>query len=267
MNEWLGAAIAIAAGFIVGTIASRIVANALQRSKVAALRESSTPIAGLALSAGVIIGLLVALGFVAPDELNQLGDDAIAFLPKGIAALVILIGANVASTFAAAAVGKSLAGTGAAARFAPLVAKFGILGGGAIIAAGQTGVDTAIVNIAAAALLFGVAATVALLTGFGGRQVVGEIAAGRAWRASLRPGDNIEAVVVPGRRSFDSLGRTGPDEAPASIAGVVVEVHPTAVELHVSGTTVFVPNSRLLDSVVARDRPDPADAAGLLERP
>jgi Conserved TM helix len=266
MNKWLGAALAIVAGGVVGTIASSVVARVLNRSKVAALRESSAPLAGLALSVGVIVGLLVALGFVAPDELRQLGNDAIAFLPKAIAALIILIGANVASTFAAAAVQKSLAGTGAAARFAPMVTKFGIVGGGAIIAAGQTGVDTAIVNIAAAALLFGVAATAALLTGLGGRQVAGEIAAGRAWRTALRAGDHIEAAVAPGRRSLDvPSGNVGGD-APSSIAGIVVEVHPTAVELYVSGATVFVPNSRLLDSVVARERPDPADAAASLER-
>jgi hypothetical protein len=263
MNKWLGAALAIVGGGMVGTIASSLVARVLNRSKVAALRESSAPLAGLALSAGVIVGLLVALGFVAPDELRQLGNDAIAFLPKAIAALIIVIGANVASTFAAAAVHKSLAGTGAAARFAPMITKFGIVGGGAIIAAGQTGVDTAIVNIAAAALLFGVAATAALLTGLGGRQVAGEIAAGRAWRTALRAGDHIEAVVAAGRRSLDS---TGTGDAASPIAGIVVEVHPTAVELYVSGATLFIPNSRLLDSVVARERPETADAVASLER-
>ena len=50
-----------------------------------------------------------------------------------------------------------------------------------------------------------------------------------------------------------------------TVSGVVVDVHPTAVELDASGTTVFVPNSRLLDSVVERDRPAPADAEGEIE--
>ncbi len=50
-----------------------------------------------------------------------------------------------------------------------------------------------------------------------------------------------------------------------TVAGVVVEVHPTAVELDTAGVTVFVPNSRLLDSVVERDRPEPADADGEIE--
>ena len=261
MNEWVSAAIAVAAGIAIGTIASRIVLSVLNRSKVAAVRESAAPLAGLALSAGAIVGLLVALGFVAPDQLEQLGDDAIAFLPKAISALIIVIGANVASTFAAAGVAKSLAGTGAAARFAPMITKYAILGGGCIIAAGQTDVDTAVVNIAVAALLFGVAGALALLTGLGGRQVAGEIAAGRAWRRSLRSGDRIAAVVAGSRRTPAEPEPGGP----MTVSGVVVEVHPTAVELDAAGVTVFVPNSRLLDSVVERDRPEPADADGEIE--
>jgi len=251
MNPWIGAVIALAAGGVIGRVASRIVSKTLARSKVEALRDSAAPLAGLALSVCIVIGLLVALGFIASDELETLGDDAIAFMPKAIAALIIVIGANVISTFAASAVLKALAGTGAAARFAPIITKFAIVGGGAIIAAGQMGVDTMVVNIAVAALLFGVALSLAMLTGLGGRQVASELAAGRAWRSSLRSGDLIRAVIS---------GTSGGDNPPAPVVGVVVDVHPTAVELDVAGTTVFVPNSRLLDSIVERDRPEPADA-------
>lgn len=251
MNPWIGAVIAIVAAVIIGSVASTVVAKLLGKSSIPALREAAPALAGLALSATIIVGLLVALGFVAPDELEQLGDDAIAFLPRAISALVIVIGANVASTFAAAAVAKSLAGTGAAARFAPIITKFAILGGGAIVAAGQTKVDTAVINIAVAALLFGVAGSLALLTGLGGRQVAGEIAAGRAWRSSLRSGDRIRAAIRPSSPGVEAI-----------VEGVVVGVHPTAVEVDSLGTTVFVPNSRLLDSIVERDRPEPADAAG-----
>ncbi|MFK8024405.1 MAG: hypothetical protein AB8G26_10635 [Ilumatobacter sp.] len=177
--------------------------------------------------------------------------DAIGFLPKAISALVIIIAANVASTFAATAVATSLAGTGGAARFAPMITKFAILIGGAIVAAGQADVDTMVVNIGVAGLLLGVAGAVALLTGLGGRQVAGEIAAGRAWRSALRSGDRIDTVVSPGAR---------PVSADDRIEGVVIEVHPTSVELESDGRTIFVPNSRLLDSVVVRDRPEPTTA-------
>ena len=251
MNEWVAAAIAVVAGFVIGTIASRIVLAVLGRSKRAALQESASPLAGLALAAGVVVGLLVALGFVSPDDLDELGSDAVAFFPKLIAALIILIAGTVAASFAANAVAKAMAGTGAAARFAPVITKYAIIGGSAIIAAGQAGVDTAVVNIAVAAMLFGIDASLALLTGLGGRQVAGEIAAGRAWRRSLLAGDRIRSDDVGG----------------AAVDGVVVEVHPTAVELDSTGTSVFVPNSKLMDAVVERRRPEPADAEAAIDTP
>jgi|GEM_PF-624007 len=261
MNEWLGALIAVVAGVVVGAIAARIVRSMASTSSVRALRESSSSLAGLALSVGTLIGLLVALGFVSPDDLDALRADAIDFFPKLLAALIIVIVANVASTFAASAVAKALAGTGTAARFAPMITKFAFLCGGAIIAAGQAGVDTTVINIGVAALLFGVAGALVLLIGLGGRQVAGEIAAGRAWRASLRLGDRIDAVVDgPARRS------SADDSSTSTLSGIVVEVHPTAVEIDASGTRVFVPNSRLLDSIVARDRPEEADAEAVIER-
>ncbi len=40
------------------------------------------------------------------------------------------------------------------------------------------------------------------------------------------------------------------------IDGVVVEIHPTAVEVDMDGRTVLVPNSHLLDVVVERTRTD-----------
>ena len=52
----------------------------------------------------------------------------------------------------------------------------------------QTRIDTMVVNIAVAVMRSAVALSLALLTGLGGRQVAGELAAGRAWRSSLRPG-------------------------------------------------------------------------------
>lgn len=273
MNPWIGAVIAIVAGVIVGTVASRLVASFLSRSRIKALRESSPALAGLALSAAVVIGLLVALGFVASDELEQLGDDAIAFLPKAISALIIVIGANVASTFAAAAVASSLAGTGTAARFAPIITKYAILGGGAIIAAGQTGVDTAVINIAVAALLFGVALGVALLTGLGGRQVAAEVAAGRATRRLLRVGDRvvIGPMAAPGRGT-ESQSERGSDVGGAmpgdgtAISGTIADLHPTAVEVVADGRSVLVPNTIVIAAPMVHDRPAPADAEGELDR-
>ncbi len=248
MNEWISAAIAVGAGLILGSIASRIVRNQMAESKIEALRESAAAIAGLVFSGFVIIGLLVALGFVSPDDLDRLPSDLIAFLPKAISAAIVAIGGNIAGTFAQTAVAKALAGSGAASRFAPAIVRFAILTAAMILAAAQLGVDTTVINIAVAALLFGVAASLALLTGLGGRQVAGEVAAGRVWRRSLEPGDRIRASNVAG----------------VDVDGVVIDIHPTAIEIEGTDMTLFVPNSKLLETVVERKRPTDDTTSGSL---
>jgi hypothetical protein len=201
-----------------------VVRNQMAKSKIEALRESAAAIAGLVFSGCIIVGLLVALGFVSPDDLDQLPSDLIAFLPKAISAAIVAIGRNIAGTFAQTAVAKAVAGSGAASRFAPAIIRFAILGAAIILAAAQLGVDTTVINIAVAALLFGAAASLALLTGLGGRQVGGEVAAGRVWRRSLEPGDHTPASNVGG------------------------------VDVDGADATLFVPNSKLLDTVVERKR-------------
>lgn len=249
MNEWISAAIAVGAGLIIGSIASRFTRNQMAKSKVEALRESASAIGGLVFSSLIIAGLLVALGFVSPDDLDQLPSDLIAFLPKAISAAIVAIGGNIAGTFAQAAVAKAVAGSGAASRFAPAIVRFAILGAAMILAAAQLGVDTTVINIAVAALLFGVAASLALLTGLGGRTVAGEVAAGRVWRRSLESGDRISAQGVAG----------------VDVDGIVVDIHPTAVEVRAGDATLFVPNSKLMETVVERTRPAKAEAAGQVE--
>jgi small-conductance mechanosensitive channel len=198
---------------------------------------SAAPVASVLFSVIFIVGLVVALGFVHPDSLETIPEDLFEFLPRLLAAVIVLIGGNIFATLARTATDKALRGT-AAHRFGPALVRWTILSFTAILAAAQLGVDTTIINIAAAALLFGLAAAMALLVGLGGRGVAAEVAAGRAWRTTLAVGDRIAAADVGG----------------AAIDGVVVEIHPTMIELDVDGRSVLVPNSQLLDVVVERIR-------------
>ncbi|MDH4146094.1 MAG: mechanosensitive ion channel family protein [Acidimicrobiia bacterium] len=232
MNSWIGAAIAVAAGFVIGSVASGIVRRQLDRPRrPEVLREVASPIAGLVFALLVVAGLITALGFVMPEALDEMPSDLIAFLPRAIAAAVVLILSSVAGTLAATGVSRSMRGvSGAAARAVPSAVKAALLGAGAILAAGQIGVDTTIINLASAALLFGLAGGAALLIGLGGRTVASEIAAGRAQRSLLQKGD----VVLIG-----------------DLRGRVIDLHPTALELEVPGgdgasRRVFVPHSELL---------------------
>lgn len=244
MNEWIIAAIAAGAGIVIGAVAARIVRNSLMRSSREAIRSAAPPVASLVFSTGVIIGLVVALGIVHPESLETIPTDLVEFLPRVLAAAIVVIGGNVVGTLARTATQRAVKGTGAAERFAPGAVRATVLAFSAILGAAQLGVDTTIINIAAAALLFGTAATMALLVGLGGRAVAGEIAAGRAWRNSLAVGDRVRARGLPG----------------GEIDGVVVEIRPTAIELDCAGRSLLVPNSQLLDVVVERERGEESDA-------
>lgn len=240
MNEWISAAIAAGAGLVIGAIAARIVRNALAKASREAVRESAGAIGSLVFSIAFIAGLVVALGFVDPDSLDTIPKDLVEFLPRALAGAIVVIGGNVVATIARTTTQRALRGAGPAERFGPSVVRAVVLAFAVILGAAQLGIDTTIINIAAAAILFGTAATMALLVGLGGRRVASEVAAGRAWRKSLQVGDRVKAS-----------GLTG-----GEVDGVVVEIRPTAVELDCAGRSLLVPNSQLLDVVVERIRSD-----------
>jgi hypothetical protein len=239
MNEWISAAIAAGAGLVVGAIAARITRNALGRTSRDAIRGAAAPVGSLVFSVIFIIGLVVALGFVNPDSLDTIPADLVDFLPRALAAAIVVIGGNVVATIARSTTQRALRGTGPAERFGPPTVRAIVLAFAFILGAAQLGIDTTIINIAAAAILFGTAATMALLVGLGGRRVAGEVAAGRAWRKSLEVGDRVKASGLPG----------------GEVDGVVVGIRPTSVELDCAGRSLLVPNSQLLDVVVERIRP------------
>lgn len=243
MNPWLSALIAVVAAVVVGSIAARVVRGTVAKAKNEAISSVASPIASLVFSVVLIFGLIVALGFVQPGALDTIPTDLVLFVPRAIAALIVVIGGNVVASLTKTTLQRVLRGTGAIERYVPGGLRAVILAFSAILAAAQLGIDTTIINILSAALLFGTAAAMAMLVGFGGRRVATEVAAGRAWRSSLRPGDRVRAANVNG----------------VDIDGTVVEVHPTAIEVDEGGRTLLVPNSQLLNVVVERVRSSDAE--------
>jgi small-conductance mechanosensitive channel len=111
-----------------------------------------------------------------------------------------------------------------------MLVKTIIVGMAALLAVAQLGIDTTVVNLAVAAVLFGAAASFALLVGLGGREVATEVASTRALRRLVNIGDSIEVDDVSGR---------------------IVAVHPTAVEITTEeGTTLLVPSSKVTTGTV-----------------
>jgi small-conductance mechanosensitive channel len=230
MNKWTAAAIAVAVAFVLAGIARRLIQKALDDERRSeSIRSSAPAIAGFAFSLIIIIGLLTALGFVDPSSLDQLPEDVIGFIPKALSAAILLIGANIAASFATVAAGSALAGTKPSLqRRVGLAIKVSFMGAAGLLAAAQLGVNTTVLNLAAAALFFSIGASFTLLSGLGGRQVSAELAAGRAVRRMIAEGDHLE---VGGQ------------------SGTVVGLHPTAIELqNGDGSVSLVPHSMLLDN-------------------
>lgn len=234
--DWIVVVAAIVGGIVAGVIASRVVARIIGApNRPAPLRQAAGPLASLALSVGVVIGLIVALGVVSPSALDQLPRDVIAFLPRLMSAAILLILANVLSSFAQAGLAPAVARLPASTQRQVLsAAKASIMVMATLLAVRQLGIDTTVVNLGVAAVFFGVAGALMLLIALGGRGVATEVASTRILRRLFREGDLVRTESIEGR---------------------VVSVHPTAVELLTGdGLTILVPSSQFVAGTITIDR-------------
>lgn len=232
MNVWIGAAIAVVVAVLLGSVLRSILVGQLTKdSRPEPLQASAPALGSFLFSLVVILGLIVALGIVDPDSLEQLPEDVVAFVPKAISAAVIVIGANIAVAFASVGLDRSLVGAPIRTRTrAKLLVRVAFLGAAGLLAAAQLGINTTVLNLAAAALFFSLGGSFALLTGLGGRAVSGEIAAGRVVRRMVDVGDHL----VVGDR-----------------AGTVSKLHPAAVEVaNADGTVTLLPHTAVLEGPV-----------------
>ncbi|MGH1491287.1 MAG: mechanosensitive ion channel domain-containing protein [Acidimicrobiales bacterium] len=245
MSDWILVIAALFGGLIVGLVASRIVYAVIGSPKrPEAIQNVAKPLASLALSVGIVLGLVVALGIVQPDSLDKLKTDAIDFIPKLMTAAIIIIAANVLSSFATTAMSQALGRLPLQTqRQANSLVKGAIVTLAALLAVSQLGINTDVVNLGVAAVFFGIAASLTLLVGLGGNGVAREVAATRALKRLISQGDTVE---VGGSR------------------GVVLAIHPTAVELSKSsGETMLIPSSRFVRQSITVERVEgeaPADS-------
>lgn len=234
MNERaLYAAVAVIAGIAVGTIVGGLTRRAVLRRQKR--QEVATPAAALVFWVALAIGIAVGAGLLAPDAVRPLPSRMLDYLPRILVAGLILIVGYAAATISAAVLGGGLArATGRTRREAATGLRVAIFIAVALLALGQLGVDTTLLTIGAAALLFGSATALALLIGLGGRDLAKEVAAGRYLRRLVRPGDQVETAQVSGR---------------------IAALHPATTELDAGPPgTVHVPNSLLLRDVVRVNR-------------
>lgn len=228
------AAAAVLGGIIIGTVAGGVARRAILRSQKR--RDMAAPAAAVIFWVALAVGIAVGAGLLAPDALRPLPGRLLAYLPNVLVAGLMLIAGYAAATLTAAILSGGLArATGRTRRQAALGLRTVIMIAVVLLALDQLGVDTTLLTIAAAALLFGTATALALLIGLGGRDLAREIAAGRYLHRILKPGDRVEAHDLDGR---------------------VVTLHPATTEIETgSSDVIHVPHSHLLSTMLRVQRP------------
>ena len=213
------ALLVIVGGFILGSLAAALARRIATRSGSEHITTAASAIATLVFSLILIAALIAALGIINQEALEQLVDDFIEFIPRLLAATIVLIIGNIVGALAEAGVERSLGHVSAELRQrVPPIIKWTIQGFVLVIAANQLGIDTTIISVVVAAVFFGLALAGALLAGLGGRDVARQVAAGRALRRELKVGDSISLGGYTERSKQSALRpRRSPATATSSL--------------------------------------------------
>ncbi len=235
-TKWILVAGFVVGGLVLGNLAARLMTKVLSAPhRPEPIRDAAAPLSSLVFSGFLIAGLMTALGIMQPSALEEMPRDLVKFIPRVLTAAIIVIGANVITSFVQAGL-KPMMGRSSASvqRQVNVGVKAFIVGLALVLASTQIGIDTTVVNLALAALFFGIAASFTLLVGMGGQSVAREVAAGRAVRRLIAEGDQIV------------LG---------TITGTVVALRPTAVEILTGdGQHTLVPSSQFVGQPLTVNR-------------
>ena len=227
-ERWLFAAIAVGGGILLGAIAGWRTRRFLAaESRPAEVRKVAKPFAAFVFWFLTGLGIVIGVGAVSPESLEPLPGQILSYLPRVLVAGLILIGGHALSSLVALTVSRSLSrASGGHHIQIRRVVQYSLMGAAIILAMNQLGVDTTILTLSVAAALFTAGTSVALLVGLGGRQVAGEVAAGRYVRRVLKVGDAVNS---------------------GGLQGVVLSLHPASIELETeTSARLQLPYSHLL---------------------
>jgi hypothetical protein len=241
-ERWLFAAVAVGGGILLGAVAGwrtrRFLASESRPDEV---RKVSKPLAAFVFWFLTSLGIVVGVGAVSPESLEPLPGQILSYLPRVLVAGLILIGGHALSSLVAVTVSRSLSrASGGRHMQIRRVVQYSLMGAAIILAMNQLGVDTTILTLSIAAALFTAGTSIALLVGIGGRQVAGEVAAGRYIRRVLKVGDAVNA---------------------GGVQGVVLSLHPASLELETeTSARLQLPYSHLLTEGFQYQSPGPKEA-------
>jgi Mechanosensitive ion channel len=234
--RWLIALGVLIGAIVVATVVSGFVRRLLDKPGAdERRRQLAEPASRLLYSLLLAAGLVGALGVASPENLKPLPGNIIAFLPKLIIAMLLMILGGTVATMTANAVGTSLTkSTGKPQPALTRVVRSAVMAVITILAVSQLGVNTTVIDTIVTATVFGIAAALVLLIGLGGRNVANEVASGRYVRKLIRVGDRISC---------------------GEITGTVTAVHGVTTELEDgTGAVLHVPHAQLLSGALRIDR-------------
>jgi len=228
ISPWIYAAGAIVVGLLSGVVGAalvrRIILNDRRDRPEAhdAARATSTFLFLFFTS----LGIIVAIGFTNAETLEPIPAEVLRTSPQILAAGLILIAGRAIAFAIGGMINSVLEGSSGRIRAqVSAVARVLVYVISVVLALTQLGVETTILSVVVGAMACGAAVAFALLVGLGGREVGGEIAAGRTLHRLVRIGDEVSIDGVSGR---------------------VSALHPTSVELAAEdGSAIHLPNTRL----------------------
>jgi hypothetical protein len=243
--RWLIALGVVIVGVLLATLVSARVRSILSKpSRPEKLRELAEPIASVCFPIVLGAAVIVALGIGDPDSLATLPKSVAAFVPKILVATLFILGGGAVATLASNAVGASvLRATGSPQPQIARLVRTIVSAVFTLLAIGQIGIDTKIVDLITTGLIGSVSLAVALLTGFGGRATASEIAAGRFLSKIVKKGDRIETAAVSG---------FGQPLLVHKLHGAMIEV----ALVDEPDTKLFIPNTHLTASPLRVSRAD-----------
>ncbi len=221
-----GALILLLVGWFVGKLIGKLVTTglrAIQFNKVAEKAEIDDFLrnAGVKMDPSAVVGAIVrwfiyltfflaAFDALGLSQISAVIDDVLAFMPKVIVALIILLGGALAGNLLAGVVRGSLKSMGLQnADVFGTVARFAVIAFAAIAALDMLEIAPTVVSGLWTAMLALVVGTLILAFGLGGRQAASDLTLGRLLRAELEPDSEIQAGEYKGKvRAIGSLFTT-----------------------------------------------------------
>ncbi|MBT7429508.1 MAG: mechanosensitive ion channel [Ilumatobacter sp.] len=228
IDPWIFATGAIVVGLLSGVIGAALVRRIIltDRSDYPEVHDAARASSMFLFLFFASMGVIVAIGFINPETLEPIPAEILRESPRVLAAGLILIAARALAFAVGGLVNGAFEGSGA--RMRSQIASLGrmlVYSVAIVLALSQLGVETTILSIIVGGVVFAGGLAFALLVGLGGRELGGELAAGRYLHRLVRVGDEIE------------VGGT---------AGRIVALHPASVELAVEdGSSVHLANSLL----------------------